>query len=198
MQDIGPDMEDLLRKASENYPLKQTEDRWDEIASKISSGTMPNSTVQKTIRSKKYFAAPLLLLMFLFLGLFILRQVQSDSLGQKDLVKTEAFSQKVNAASTKQLPVNTKEKTNKGYQATTNNDNGQFNDVKRNLNSTVSRNNSINDVRTVGLKNIDKQKSINAENGWLNYAEAIVRSNKDNDAISKIIIGPYVNEISLQ
>ena len=74
-----------------------------------------------------------------------------------DTGKTEAFSQKVNAASTKQLPVNTKEKTNKGYQATTNNDNGQFNDVKRNLNSTVSRNNSINDVRTVGLKNIDKQ-----------------------------------------
>jgi hypothetical protein len=35
MQDLSPDMEDLLRRASEAYPLKKGEDRWEDIAPKI-------------------------------------------------------------------------------------------------------------------------------------------------------------------
>ena len=35
MQDLEPHMEDLLRRAAEAYPLKEGEDRWNEIASKL-------------------------------------------------------------------------------------------------------------------------------------------------------------------
>jgi hypothetical protein len=69
MQDMSPDMEDLMRKASEAYPLKETDDRWDEIASKINAHA-PRPEPKKESRYKKYFASIFLLLLFLFLGFF--------------------------------------------------------------------------------------------------------------------------------
>jgi len=78
MQDLGPDMEDLLRKASENYPLKQADDRWDEIASKMAADpTHTTAAPKKTARDKKYFAAFMLLVLFLFSVLFLMNQDQN-------------------------------------------------------------------------------------------------------------------------
>ncbi len=69
MQDMSSDMEELLRKASENYPLKQTEDRWDKIASEIIQDTAPDPGVQKTYGYKKQLIlSAVLLLLFLILG----------------------------------------------------------------------------------------------------------------------------------
>ena len=75
MQDIGPDMEDLLRKASANYPLKQSADRWDDIASGINQFTEPK-TAARSLRYKKLWIVLGLLLMFLFIQEFILKQKQ--------------------------------------------------------------------------------------------------------------------------
>lgn len=68
MQDLGPDMEDLLRKASESYPLKQGEDKWDDIASKISGNPASISKQKKGWQHKKYYTA--LLLLFFITGIF--------------------------------------------------------------------------------------------------------------------------------
>jgi hypothetical protein len=87
MQDLGPDMEDLLRKASENYPLKQTEDKWAEIASKASGEpTPPMPLLNNPARSKRYLIASLLLALFLFFGIVVLKQVEQVNPIQKDLV----------------------------------------------------------------------------------------------------------------
>jgi hypothetical protein len=69
MQDMSPDMENLMRKASEAYPLKQLDDRWDEIASNINVSA-PEHKGKKTFGLGKYFASVLLLFLFLFLGFF--------------------------------------------------------------------------------------------------------------------------------
>ena len=198
MQDMSPDMEDLLRKASENYPMRQTEDRWNEIASKISPGPATQPIAKKTGRYKKYVATFLLLLMFLFLDLFILKPVESDKLSQKDQLKTKGSSQEVDINSKKGLPANTKEKTVKAHQVSGDNENDYLKSVKSNLTTKSSQNNSLNDVNTVSLKSINKQKNINAENDPVNYTELYMRPNKNNEAISKIITEPYENKISLR
>src|SRR5438093_8272407 len=75
MQDLGPDMEDLLRRASEAYPLKQSEDRWNEIASRLSQkpASQPKSKSkpkQEQPLHKKYYSLLLLFgLLFSFLVL---------------------------------------------------------------------------------------------------------------------------------
>ncbi|MBA2498649.1 MAG: outer membrane beta-barrel protein [Chitinophagaceae bacterium] len=97
MQDMSPDMEELLRKASENYPLKQTEDRWDKIASEIIQDTAPDSGFQKTYWYKKQLIlSAVLLLLFLILG--------DTFSGLND------SSQKFNNETKIFLPVHTKEK----------------------------------------------------------------------------------------
>ena len=68
MQEMSPDMEDLMRKASEAYPLRQMDDRWDEIASKIP--VAPPLAEGKNRGFGKYYAFTLLLFLFLFLGAF--------------------------------------------------------------------------------------------------------------------------------
>lgn len=97
---MSSDMEELLRKASENYPLKQTEDRWDKIASEIIQDTAPDPGVQKTYGYKKQLIlSAVLLLLFLILGDTFSRL--NDS------------SQKFNNESKILLPVHTKEKVDK-------------------------------------------------------------------------------------
>lgn len=73
MQDIGPDMEDLLRKASANYPLRQSADRWDDIASRINQVT-ESQTGAGSSWYKKLWIILGLLLMFLFIQEFILKE----------------------------------------------------------------------------------------------------------------------------
>jgi len=67
MQPISPDMDDLFRKASENYPLKQGRDRWEEIASKLDKNSQPPEKSNKR-GYKRYLAILLFLFAFLFLA----------------------------------------------------------------------------------------------------------------------------------
>ena len=64
MQDLEPDMEDLLRRASEAYPLKQGEDKWSDIASRMDE-RHSNVVVQKKQWYQKASNALLLLLCLL-------------------------------------------------------------------------------------------------------------------------------------
>ncbi|HWI93669.1 MAG TPA: outer membrane beta-barrel protein [Flavisolibacter sp.] len=63
---MSPDMEDLMRKAAEAYPLKQVDDRWAEIASKIEAAPAQPGKKQKGYR--RYFILMFMLFMFLFTG----------------------------------------------------------------------------------------------------------------------------------
>ena len=64
MQGIEPNMDELMRKASEGYPLKPGEDNWNKIASKLSGETGQKGLV-KSPNHKKYYATVLILLLLI-------------------------------------------------------------------------------------------------------------------------------------
>jgi len=66
MQDIENNMDDLFRKAAENYPLKTGESRWDEIAAAIPGKAA--IAVKKKNNRRKYSVLLLLLFAGLLLG----------------------------------------------------------------------------------------------------------------------------------
>ncbi len=57
MLNIGNDMEELLRHASQNYPLKEGEDRWDEINERVNNNSLINEK-----KSKRFFVIPLIIM----------------------------------------------------------------------------------------------------------------------------------------
>jgi len=79
MQDIEKNMDDLFRKAVDNYQLKPGESNWDKILPQLSSNTITPPASKKTNNVKKYF---MLLLLFSFLftaGLFTKYIVYKDA-----------------------------------------------------------------------------------------------------------------------
>ncbi len=79
MQDIGPDMEELFRRASEDYPLKLGEDKWSEISSKINDKPISQPDKKQPNRYRKYYAVLLFLLLFLSLQLFLPHQFYNQN-----------------------------------------------------------------------------------------------------------------------
>ena len=61
MQDLGPDMKDLVYRASEEYPLKESEDKWHVIERVISD--------KRKTGFLQYFFAGGFLLLLLLIGL---------------------------------------------------------------------------------------------------------------------------------
>ena len=55
MQDLEPHMEDLLRRAAEAYPLKEGEDKWNEIASKLSGNSTLSVSRKNWWQQNKYY-----------------------------------------------------------------------------------------------------------------------------------------------
>lgn len=64
MQGVEPNMDELIRKAAEGYPLKPGEDNWNKIASKLSGETGQKELV-KNPNHKKYYVTGLILLLFI-------------------------------------------------------------------------------------------------------------------------------------
>ena len=85
MQDLTPDMEDLLRKASEAYPLKPTDDRWEEIASKLTAAPAPHAESKKKSGYKKYGMFFLLLFLFLFISDLLFNHFNNIESGKKQV-----------------------------------------------------------------------------------------------------------------
>ena len=71
MQDIGSNIDELFRKAAENYPVKPGEDNWDHIVSKISGNTTIAETTNRN-QYKKYLTIMVLFLLVMFLGFYFL------------------------------------------------------------------------------------------------------------------------------
>src|SRR5215216_4977787 len=65
MQDLGPDMDELLRRAAEAYHLNEGESKWDAVESRI-SGNASDADPKKS--GKKFHA---LLFFFLACGIFV-------------------------------------------------------------------------------------------------------------------------------
>ena len=77
MQDIEQNMDELFRKAAENYPLKTGESNWDDIApALLSSSVIPAESTKK--RSIKKKAGLLLLLLSLSLAGWIVFNFQGN------------------------------------------------------------------------------------------------------------------------
>lgn len=188
---MSPDMEDLLRKASENYPLKQAEDRWNEIASRIKAVSPPAS--QNKSRNR-YLGTLLLLLMFLFLGVFILKPPQNNKLGKKELVKKNVALKK-NAAQTKELlPKNDNHQI---MRVSPEPGVSYINSIKRNGAETKSnRNSSLKYPIDATLNAGDRQKKINATSDWINETAVNTRLNKNTGKMETITPEPIHETIN--
>ena len=117
MFDIDNDMDDLLRRAAENYPLKNPEDKWDEIAARLQNEPVKRIATLHT----GLIPGILLLLVMLFskftadLNLFVNRSSNSPVINHSSMMH-DMVKGKSNAATTaltkhiehtsKQLPFN--------------------------------------------------------------------------------------------
>lgn len=81
MQPLNHDMDELFRKAAEDYPLKYGNSDWENISKKLRDTTLPASK-QKS-RNKKYFGLLLLIALTLLGSVFILNEFQSGSTGNR-------------------------------------------------------------------------------------------------------------------
>ena len=71
MPDVENNMDDLLRRAAEDYPLKNSKDDWDNIAPLLEHNTGFAITTLKAKREKRYRVLMLALGLFLFIAGFI-------------------------------------------------------------------------------------------------------------------------------
>ncbi|CAN5619938.1 hypothetical protein BH10BAC2_BH10BAC2_45510 [soil metagenome] len=67
MQDVGENMDDLFRKAADNYMLKEGESNWDEISPQLGLA-IPAIPPVKQKKTKQYILISLLLLLFFAAG----------------------------------------------------------------------------------------------------------------------------------
>src|SRR5690242_10139961 len=72
MQDIDNNMDDLFRKAAENYAPKKGESQWNDILPALSENPIEPSTTKKN-NSKKNTAFLLLLLLMIFSALVLIK-----------------------------------------------------------------------------------------------------------------------------
>jgi DNA-directed RNA polymerase subunit H (RpoH/RPB5) len=187
MPDIGPDIEELFRRASEGYPLKQGEDKWSEIASKISQkpAGVPIPEQRKGWQHKKYTAA--LLFGFLLLGYLVVNN------GKKQNNPILQNAEKYTAQPTS--PILNK----KGGSQILPENSIQDKSLSQNKNQSIATNHSTADGRRTVSKNTDvinsgippKIKSDQTNN--LTFAGA---ENKT-DEKSSITKNDLVNEVSL-
>lgn len=108
MQDIDPNMEELFRKASEDYPLKTGEDNWDKIVPQLSSEIEQQKSTKKSVHKKYYFSI-LLLLLFMSLGIFFLNDdgnqnnVSKGKGSQHTIVQQPASVTRINSDQRKKI-----------------------------------------------------------------------------------------------
>ena len=137
MQDIGPDMEELFRRASEDYPLKQGEDKWSEIASKINNTPIPQTEKKRKTGFKKFYTVPLFLLLFLILDIFLFRPFPNQNAELQKLFKNEIEQVNQHTKTNKTIANKISEKTNSVKSSTVSKNN--LNVVRSLLNRTMEQ-----------------------------------------------------------
>lgn len=164
MQDIGPDMEELFRRASEDYPLKQGEDRWSEIASKINDKPIPQPANKQQTRYRKYYAVLLFLLMFLSFDFFFSRPVPNQNADLQKLPKNEINQVNTHTKTNKAIAYKISEKTNSVNISTVSKNN--FNGVQPNL---INRNIEQHLIITKAGIQDEKIKNLQSVNQPINF-----------------------------
>jgi hypothetical protein len=197
MQDMSPDMEDLMRKASEAYPLKETDDRWDEIASKIKTPA-PTTELKTESGYKKYFASILLLLLFLFVGFFFFNKTGVDKFRKPASIQTDKPNEDIKPAQNYNLE--------KAKQLLTNKSNitVQENAGKHDLYSEKDKYKlSTTKQKAIDNNNLNK-KNVNDDEEIDNYSNLVSNNNepaiifkKQNVAINKLEVPFDYPEFSL-
>ena len=197
MQDMSPDMEDLMRKASEAYPLKETDDRWDEIASKINVPA-PIPEPKKNFGYKKYLASILLLFLFLFISFFFFNETGVDKFSNPGAIQTDKPNQDIKPAQKGNLKKARPLSVNKGKTPAQEN-------RGENLDGTWSENklSTITKQKAIEYTTVNK-KSLNADEGINNNSNSVFNDNeptsttrKQNVAINKLELPFNYPEFSL-
>lgn len=79
MQDVGEHMDDLFRKAADNYMLKDGESNWNEIAGQLESSLVsPVPALNKNNPAGKYLVTAALLLLCFLAGIMFNRYASKD------------------------------------------------------------------------------------------------------------------------
>ena len=197
MQDMSPDMEDLMRKASEAYPLKETGDRWDEIASKITAPA-PIQEVKKTSGYKKYFASIFLLFLFLFLGFFFFNKSGVDKFNKQVAIQTGKPNKDVAPPPNSNLKVTPLLKNNNRTPA-------QKNAGENNLYDSGNENQFSATKQKPGDFNNVNKKNLNTHAGVSNNPTTVLSDNepariskKQNVSINKLGLSSNNPEFSLR
>src|SRR5688572_9959611 len=220
MQDLTPDMEDLLRTASDAYPLKQGEDKWDEIAARIS--THPGSDIKKEKIGWHFIKHHLVLLFVLLFGfLYVNRDKNINRLSQ-DKGKSTAFTTIKNvkdpvhpkqiipnknlsineAGIVNQIQAETKWTISEGYEIIPPNDhrkivitgNLEFSDIT--YNNTQKLSVTRNDLMIPGfLNSVINEKSILTANN-VNVNERLIPEFKSGEKNKYVIKGFYYGVVS--
>ena len=164
MQDLEPDMEELFCRASENYPLKQGEDKWSEIASKINGKPIPPQVNKQQTRYRKYYVVLLFLLLFLSLEFFFSRQFSKQNFDVQKLHENEMKQVTQTTKTKKALAYKISEKINSVNISAESKYN--FNSVKS---SPIYRNIAEQVISKIGDTESEKIKNVQSINQPINF-----------------------------
>lgn len=91
MQHLEHDMDDLFRKAAEDYSLKTSESKWDSVASQLNNKEQGVEQKKTPLKRRRFVLAAILLLLFLFLGNILVNQNGNEkiSLGNKKAMQPQ-------------------------------------------------------------------------------------------------------------
>src|SRR5258705_6536578 len=78
MQDVGEHIDELFRKAADDYMLKEGESNWNEIAGQLESSVVATAPVPKNNKTRKYIITGSLLLLCFAAGICFNQYISKD------------------------------------------------------------------------------------------------------------------------
>jgi hypothetical protein len=104
MQNVGENMDDLFRKAADDYMLKEGESNWNEISGQLESSYEPIATVRKKNKTRKYIITGSLLLLCFIAGIWFNQYISKDDASFVVNTKYQNTNKDNNKANKRALP----------------------------------------------------------------------------------------------
>src|SRR5258706_282104 len=106
MQDVGEHMDELFRKAADDYMLKEGESNWNEIAGQLESSVAPAVPDRKNNKTRKYIITGSLLLLCFAAGIRFNQYMSKDDTSLVINTKDQNNNKDDNKAGKNALPSN--------------------------------------------------------------------------------------------
>jgi hypothetical protein len=179
MQHLEHDMDDLFRKAADDYPLKANENKWEDIASHLHDQSYTETGQGKKGKRRKYILSALLLLLFLATGFVLLKNINNND----------------KAAENKNLPGNESADVNLSL-SEKNNDPKNKNDFfnKKNSTSLVISNEKPKPSFSENINQTTRQKE---QNNWSNVIKKEEYKTKKRDMSPAFILRKELQKINI-